>query len=141
MSMWGRLLAVSAVAAGGLTVAACSSNGNSNSSSTTTSTTTGGTTTIPEKVPNQVSVRKDVQIINCNATQGGWSAGGTVKNTLGRSATYHITIFFTSTQAADLAYAMTSVPVNAGQTKLWSVATSFTAPSSVLCVLRGVSAS
>ena len=63
------------------------------------------------------------------------------KNSLNHSTTYHITVFFTSTHAEDLAYAATSVPVDAGQSKLWSVTASFAAPSTVLCVLRGVAAS
>ena len=148
MSRWRRLTASSAVAILGASLAACSGGSNSNSASPstttstaaagTTSSTVSGVTTIPQKVPNQVHVRKDVTMVNCGATPDGWSAGGTVKNTAGHSATYHITVFFTSDQATDLAFASTSVAVNGGQTKLWSVAASFAAPTTVLCVLRGV---
>ena len=49
----------------------------------------------------------------CAPVHGGWSAGGTIKNTLGHDATYQITVFFTSAQASDLAYAPTSTTVNA----------------------------
>ncbi len=98
-------------------------------------------TDVPDNVPNQVSVRKDVAVQNCAATAGGWSAGGTVQNTLGHDATYHIDVFFTSAQATDLAYGVTAVAVDSGQTKLWSVRATFAAPAQVLCVLRGVSTS
>jgi len=111
----------------GASLAACSggSNRNSASPSTTTSTaadgttssTVSGVTTIPQNVPNQVHVRKDVTMVICGATPDRWSAGGTV---------------------TDLAFASTSVAVNGGQTKLWSVVASFGSPSTVLCVLRGV---
>ena len=80
-------------------------------------------------------------MVNCGPAQGGWSAGGTVKNSLGHSATYDITVYFTSSQATDLSYASTLVPVDPDQSKLWSVKATFTAPSTVLCVLRGVAAS
>ncbi len=130
---------MSAVAAAAVPLAACA-NGDTAAPPATTSTTVGGTITIPEQVPNQVRLRSDVQIVACHATPDGWSAGGTVENSQGRSVTYHITIFFTSAGATDLAFAATSVPVSAGQTRHWSVAASFMAPSAVLCVLRGVSA-
>ena len=80
-------------------------------------------------MPNQDSVRKDVQLLNCGSTKGGWSAGGTVRNTLGHDTTFDITVFFTSTEAMDLASAATSVPLNAHQSKLWSVKATFAAPA------------
>jgi len=89
-------------------------------------------------VPNQDSVRKDVQLLNCRSTKGGWSACGRVRNTLGHDTTVDITVFFTSTEAMDLASAATSVPLNAHQSKLWSVEGTFAAPAQLLCVLRGV---
>ena len=149
MSMWRRLAAVGAVTALGLSLAACSSNptnGSASSTSTSAKSGTGGSrgsnaTDVPNNVPNQVSVRKDVAVQNCAATAGGWSAGGTVQNTLGHDTTYHIDVFFTSAQATDLAYGVTTVAVPAGQTKLWSVSATFAAPAQVLCVLRGVSTS
>jgi hypothetical protein len=109
-------------------------------SSSTTTTTKGVPGCVPSNVPNQGSARKDVQMINCGSSSGGWSAGGTIKNMLGHHATYHITVFFTSTEATDLAYGSTSVPVTSGQTKRWSVKSNFSAPAQVLCVLRGVAA-
>jgi hypothetical protein len=57
---------------------------------------------------------------------------------LGHDATYNVTVLFTSTQAADLAYRRTSVPVGAGQTKPLSATATSAASAAVLCVLRGV---
>jgi hypothetical protein len=141
MIIWRRRLsAVVAIGALGLALSACSSS-NSPSASQTTTTNSKTSGTVPVSVPNQDNVRKDVDMVNCGPAQGGWSAGGTVKNSLGHAATYDITVYFTSSQATDLSYASTSVPVNTGQSKLWSVKATFTAPSTVLCVLRGVAAS
>jgi len=89
-------------------------------------------------VPNQDSVRKDVPLLNCGSTKGGWSAGGGVRNTLGHDTTFDITVFFTLTEVMDLASAATSVPLNAHQSKLWSVKGNYAAPAQALCVLRGI---
>ena len=139
MSRWRRLSGLAAASVFGVTLAACSSSNSPSSSSSTTTTRVPGA--VPTSVPNEVSVRKDVQLLSCGATKGGWSAGGTVKNSLGHDATYQITIFFTSNQATDLAYAMSSVSVGAGQSKEWSAHATFAPPAQVLCVLRGVAAS
>lgn len=135
---------MAAVLGAGLCLAACSNSGNPSSSATTTTTTrphTTNDTVVPISVPNQDSVRKDVNILNCSASSGGWSAGGSVHNTLGKQATFDITVFFTSTADTDLAYATTSVTVPAGKGSLWNAKATFAAPTSVLCVLRGVSTS
>lgn len=132
------------VLAAGLCLAACSSSGNPSSSTATTTTTTRPVATqtiVPGSVPNQPSVRKDVTMSNCAASPGGWSAGGTVRNTLDKTATYTITVFFTNTGYTDLAYGVTKVPLDAGKSTIWSVKATFAAPRSVLCVLRGVGAS
>jgi hypothetical protein len=132
---WRRLVTAASVVALGLSFTAC---GSSKPSASSTSTTSGVTvpTTVPLNVPNQVKLHDDVDMVNCGATKGGWSAGGTAKSSLRRSATYLITVFFTSSQATDLAYGSTSVHLAAGQSKLWSVQAAFDAPS----VLRGVAA-
>jgi hypothetical protein len=93
---------------------------------------------IPVSVPDDPRVRPDVQLINCGSTIDGWSAGGIVQNSLDRPVTMVITVFFTSTQASDLAASTTTVPLAKGQSKLWSTQAAFAAPSQVLCVLRGV---
>jgi hypothetical protein len=141
MSKWRRLSGLAAVSVFGVALAACGSSNSPSSSSSTTNTSSKVPGIVPTRVPNEVSVRKDAQLLSCGATKGGWSAGGTVKNSLGRDATYQITIFFTSDQATDLAYAKTSVPVSAGQSERWSAPADFAPPAQVLCVLRGVAVS
>jgi hypothetical protein len=82
--------------------------------------------------------RTDVAITRCAASDGGWSASGTAKNSGSSSETFDITIFFTTTQATTLNYATTSVKVSAGKTGNWTASVKFSAPKDVLCVLRGV---
>lgn len=136
---WARPMPV--LLATGLCLAACSNGGKPSSSSTTTTAPPISTDTIvPNNVPNQVGVRKDVQLLNCAQSSGGWSAGGTVNNTLGKAAIYTITVFFTSSQATDLAYAITMVRVDNGKNSLWTTKATFAAPPGVICVLRGVAA-
>lgn len=131
-----------AVLGAGLCLAACSSGGKPSSSATTTTTrpAVAEQTIVPASVPNQDNVRKDVTMSNCTASPGGWSAGGTVRNTSDKMATYTITVFFTSSGYTDLAYAVTKVALDAGKSNIWSAKATFAAPSTVLCVLRGVSA-
>ncbi len=64
-----------------------------------------------------------------------------MQSSLSHSATYEITVFFTTSQSENLDYAATSVPLKAGQAKLWSVKATFAAPRTVLCVLTTVTAS
>jgi putative hemolysin len=135
----------------GIGFAACSNSTNPSTSATTTtkanatSTTTRQSVTkdtvVPISVPNQPAVRKDVALVSCGASTGGWSAGGTLKNSQGKTETYMITVFFTSPQATDLAFATATVTIDPGKSQLWSAKATFAAPSSVLCVLRGVSVS
>ena len=94
--------------------------------------------TVPLHVPDQQAARNDVALLNCNAEVGGWSAGGTVKNSTAQQASYLITVFFTSAQATDLAFGTTTVVLGPGQGNLWSVSAQFPAPAGVRCVLRGV---
>jgi hypothetical protein len=151
MTRWWRPSAALAAAVLGIFVSSCDSSGAPSASqssntgafsagSPSSMTTTPPKGNIPNKVPDQGSVRPDVQLINCQQTKGGWSAGGTVQNSLRRRTTYIITVFFTSAQATDLASAVTSVPLAAGQSKLWSTQATFAAAGQVLCVLRGVAA-
>jgi hypothetical protein len=139
-----RARPVLAALVAGTCLAACSSSGHPSTSATTSTTTTtfvSHDTVVPLIVPNQDSVRKDVDLLTCAKSADGWSAGGAVRNTLGRAATYTITVFFTSSQSTDLAYATTKTEVDKGKNALWSANATFATPSSVLCVLRGVSAS
>ena len=99
MIIWRRrLLAAVAVSAVGLSLSACSSSNSPSASPSTSHTTTTNAKSsgsVPLSVPNQDSVRKDVHMTNCGPAQGGWSAGGTVTNSLGHSTTYDITVYFT----------------------------------------------
>ncbi len=134
-----RIWVAGAVAALGLSLASCGGSGTPAASpTTTTKATVPGS--VPLRVPNETAARKNVQLINCDGVKGGWSAGGTVHNPTDQPATYLITVYFTSSQATDLAYAQSSVTLDPGQTRLWSAKASFDAPSVVLCVLRGVAA-
>jgi hypothetical protein len=141
MSTWRRLLTLSGVLALGLSLTACGNNSSGRSASSPTAPSTIRVTTSPATAPSQASIRKDVHLINCGATKSGWSAGGTVQSSLSQSATFDITVFFTSSVAENLDYGSTSVPLKAGQIKLWSVNAIFAAPSTVLCVLTSVTTS
>ena len=138
MSVQRRISVAGVVAVLGLALASCGGPGNPGASSSTTTTKATVPGSVPLRVPNEAAARKNVQLINCNAVKGGWTAGGTVHNPTDQPATYLITVYFTSSQATDLAYAQTSVALDPGQTRLWSAKASFDAPSVVLCVLRGV---
>jgi hypothetical protein len=63
-----------------------------------------------------------------------------VVNRLGRPATYHITVDFSSGGPATLAVGSTAVPVAVGAVTLWSVTSKFDAPLLVLCQLQEVTA-
>ncbi len=132
---------MSGVAALGLSLTACGNNSSGGSASSPTTSSTVRVTTSPATAPSQASIRKDVHLLNCRAAKGGWSAGGTVQSPLSYSATFDITVFFTSSVAENLDYGSTSVPLKAGQIKLWSVNAIFAAPSTVLCVLTSVTTS
>ncbi len=129
---------MSGVVALGLSLTACGNNPTGGSASSPTTPSTVRVTTSPATAPSQASIRKDVHLLNCGATKGGWSAGGTVQSPLSHSATFDITVFFTSSVPENLDYGSTSVPLKAGQIKLWSVNAIFAAPSTVLCVLTSV---
>ena len=138
MIRWQRLLSTGGVVALGLSLAACSGHPSGGSASAPRTPSTVRVTTSPATTPSPGEIRKDVHLINCGATKGGWSAGGTVQSSLSHTATYVITVFFTSSAAENLDYASTSVPLKAGQVKLWSVTAIFAAPSTVHCVLTTV---
>ncbi len=116
-----RLLVLAAVCVLGLSVAACGNSGNGSATATTEPVGYLGAQQRPQPGlgPHR---RHDEQ---CAPVHGGWSAGGTIKNTLGHDATYQITVFFTSAQASDLAYAETSATVNAHQNGTWTATATF----------------
>jgi hypothetical protein len=96
-------------------------------------------TSVPTKVANDVSLRKNVAITSCAAGKaGGWSASGTVNNPAASAADYTITVFFTTTSATVISTAQTKVTVQPGAKVTWNATKTFTAPKKMLCVLRGV---
>jgi hypothetical protein len=93
---------------------------------------------VPAKVPNSMAARRSVTVDGCHSANGGWQASGTVKHGSGSTASYKITVFFTTSGATVIGYGDTVVQVAAGQTKPWTVRGRFDAPPGTLCVLRGV---
>ena len=83
---------------------------------------------------------KSVNLFNCNRTSDGWSAGGVAVNQGTRTATYRITVAFTSTARRPLATASTTVTLRPGNNTLWSVQSTFAPPKHVDCVLTHVQA-
>ena len=121
----------------GLSLAACGGNSDPGRSSSPPTPSTVRVTTSPATTPGH-SIFKDVHLLNCAANKHGWSAGGTVQDSLSHAATYVITVFFTSSVAENLDYGSTSVRLKAGQITLWSVSAVFAAPTTVRCVLTTV---
>jgi hypothetical protein len=89
-------------------------------------------------IANDVAKRPSVAVTKCVASDGGWTASGTAKNSGTGDATYAITIFFTNAHATVQDYATTSVTVPAGKSVDWSAAKKFAASTPTNCVLRGV---
>jgi hypothetical protein len=89
-------------------------------------------------IANDVAKRSSVSVTKCAASDGGWTASGTARNSGTGDATYAITIFFTNSHATVQDYATTSVTVGAGKSVDWTAAKKFTASTPTNCVLRGV---
>jgi hypothetical protein len=89
-------------------------------------------------IANDIAKRPSVAVTKCVASDGGWTASGTAKNSGTGDATYAITIFFTNAHATVQDYATTSVTVPAGKSVDWTAAKKFTASTPTNCVLRGV---
>lgn len=96
-------------------------------------------TSLPTKIANEVSLRKNVAVNSCSKIDGGWAASGTVSNPATATKTYTITVFFTTTSATVIDLAETHVDVAAGGHAKWTASKKFHASPSMLCVLRGVS--
>lgn len=93
---------------------------------------------LPTEVPNSAEDRANVAIGTCEASDGGWRAGGTAVNTGDAEVTYEITVFFTTEGGTVIGYGGTEAAVPASKTADWSVEAEFVAPDSTQCVLRGV---
>jgi hypothetical protein len=90
------------------------------------------------KIPNDVALRRQVQITSCTSKPGGWQAKGTATNTGSKTVDLTITVFFTTTKATVLDYATTKVQVPGGASKDWTASADFAAEPTMRCVLRGV---
>lgn len=97
-----------------------------------------GATALPAEIPNTPSLRGNVTLDACTATKGGWSATGTARNSDDRAVNYTITVFFTTSSATVIETAQVKVAVKPGGTETWTASKKFTAPTTTLCVLRGV---
>jgi len=93
---------------------------------------------IPLRVPNSVTARRAVTLAGCTATSAGGQAAGTV--TAPRAAAYTITVFFTTSKATVVGYAITTVHATPGRATPWQASSDFRAPHGMRCVLRGVAA-
>ncbi len=89
-------------------------------------------------MPNSVAARKAVTLAGCTATSAGGLAAGAV--TAARTATYTVTVFFTTRGATVIGYATTSVRATPGKAVPWRASGHFRAPHGMTCVLRGVTA-
>jgi hypothetical protein len=145
-----------ATAAGALTLIAAACSGSHHSTAPTTAAPTDApspastgapttTTTLvqhplpsPQSIPNSPDRRSEVTLTSCVATANGWAAGGNAANPTNTATNYTITVFFTTSNATVLDYAQTTVNVPPGRSTEWNTSANFTAPSRVLCVLRGV---
>jgi hypothetical protein len=144
----GFTLGVIAVAA--LALTSCTSSGSDSASAGATGkpassakTTTAPPTSLkaavlPTKIENQPAVRKSVVQTSCAAIPGGWSAKGTATNDAKKTATYKITVYFTTTHATTLNFATTTVKVPAGKTVKWAADKKFKAEPQMLCPMPGV---
>lgn len=117
------------------------------SASSSTSTKSKGTglppgvtnaTSVPTKVANVPSLRRNVVISSCAKTESGWAASGTANNPGSADKTYTITIFFATAGGTVIGTGHTDVAVPAGGTKQWKAEQSFHAAPETQCVLRGV---
>jgi hypothetical protein len=95
---------------------------------------------LPTKISNSATVRKFVTQTKCGAITGGWSASGTAKNPTTAERTYKITVFFTTTHATTLNFAITTVKVAPSKTGTWTASKKFPAQKQMLCPMPGISA-
>lgn len=115
--------------------------GSSAKSSARTSTTSLVQNPLPKSVANQPTLRKNVIQTKCSAIPGGWAAEGTARNTGTTALTYKIVVYFTTTLATTLDYAIATVKVAPGETVPWKAAKKFATQPQMLCPMPGISAS
>lgn len=95
---------------------------------------------LPDKITNSVKIRQFVTQTKCAAIAGGWSASGTAKNPTAAIRTYKITVFFTTTKATTLNFAIATVKVAPAKTGTWTASKKFPAQKQMLCPMPGISA-
>lgn len=95
---------------------------------------------LPTDIENDPVARKSVRLDRCEGTADGWTAAGKIHNTGDQAKEFSITVFFTNTSGTTQAMGKTSVEVGAGAAEEWSAPSTFDAPETTLCVIRGVSA-
>lgn len=93
---------------------------------------------VPAKVPNDATLRKQVTLSSCTRATGGWQAGGTAANGSTTPADYTVTVFFITSGDTVIGTGKTHVQVPPRATRPWKVAAQFAAAPTTLCVLRGV---
>ncbi len=93
---------------------------------------------VPTNVPNDPSLRQQVQLTTCAKTASGWQAAGTATAAAAKAVTYTITVFFTTASATVIGFGSTRVTVRQGAPTQWSVSADFTPAPDTRCVLRGV---
>jgi hypothetical protein len=93
---------------------------------------------VPTTVANDADKHKQVALKGCSSTPDGAAAAGTVHNTGSKSASYDITVFFTSISATAVNYATATVTVKPGASADFTARRAFAPPDQVLCVLAGV---
>jgi hypothetical protein len=93
------------------------------------------------KSSSKTGLFADVRLTNCEATAGGWRAGGIVRHpSSSRSDTLYITVRFIASNGKRLGSSTAVVPLQPGGSVLWTTVANLTAPPPVRCVQGSVSA-
>lgn len=96
------------------------------------------------QIPDEKSIvevpalRRTITLTSCKAVTGGWSAGGSAKNTTAKAQTYSMLVFFTDKYSRTIDFARGSVRVAPGKTGTWTATKTFSPPAGTQCVLRGL---
>lgn len=143
MRINGRQIAVGAAAICLATTTACTggsggSTATSSTGSSATPTTASSSGDFSKPTANDVALRKNVTLSSCERHHGKSTASGTATNPTTSKITYHLTVYYTTTKATDLAAAWSDVTVPANGSAQWTASASFAYNPTVRCVLVGV---
>jgi hypothetical protein len=98
-------------------------------------------TTTSKKSSSKTDLFADVRLTNCEATAGGWRAGGIVRNpSSSQPDTLYITVRFIAPNGQRLASSTAAAPLPPEGSVLWTTVANLRARPRVRCVLGGVSA-